>query len=98
MIVASQYEELSDRAYGLYKRDLHVMESIARPDGARSRFVVKAPYHTAFADVILRHFPNSCFVRMHRNPVDVIASSTSFARMFNAPFSRVDLLKLGRSN
>ena len=60
MIVADRYEELSDEAYRLYKRDLHVMQSIAFP-GERSCFVVKAPYHTPFVDVILRHFPRCLF-------------------------------------
>ena len=59
--VASQYRELSDQAYRLYQRDLLIMQSIARSDDRRrSRFVLKAPCHTPFADVILRHFPNAC--------------------------------------
>ncbi|XP_065843495.1 omega-hydroxy-beta-dihydromenaquinone-9 sulfotransferase Stf3-like [Oscarella lobularis] len=98
MDVVSQYEELSDRAYCLYKRDLHVIQSIFCPnDRRRSHFVLKAPHHTPFSDVILRHFPDACFVRMHRNPADVVASFTSLLCRNNASFSRVDSLKLGRS-
>ena len=89
MIVADRYEELSDEAYRLYKRDLQVMQSIAFP-GERSCFVVKAPYHTPFVHVILRHFPDALFVRMHRNPVDVLASGSSLLRALNVPFVRGD--------
>ena len=94
--VASQCEELSDQAYRLYKRDLHVMQSIAnsRP---QSHFVLKAPHHTPFADVILRHFPNACFVRMNRNPAEVVASFSSLLRLHNGAFCRIDASKLGRS-
>ena len=95
--VPSQYDELSDRAYCLYKRDLHVMQSIACSGKCRSRFVLKAPHHTPFADVILRHFPNACFVRMHRNPAEVVPSFSSLLRLLNGAFCQVDSLKLGRS-
>ena len=93
---ASQYEELSDQAYRLYKRDLHVVQSIVFPN-SKSRFVLKSPYHAPFVKIILRHFPNAFFVRMHRNPAEVVASLSSLLREHNATFSRVDLLKLGRS-
>ena len=36
-------------------------------------------------------------VRMNRNPADVVASFSSLVRRNNAPFSRVDSLKLGRT-
>ena len=94
----SEYKDLSDKAYRLYKRDLHVMQSITSANGRRSRFVLKAPHHTPFPDVIRRHFPNAYFVRMHRNPAEVVASLSSLLRVNNAPFqSRVDLVELGRS-
>ena len=98
MDVASQCKELSDRAYHLYKRDLHIMQSIFSPDDdRRSRFVLKALHHAPFTDVILRHFPNACFVRRHRNPAEVVPSLSSLFRLMNASFSRVDSLKLGRN-
>ena len=98
MNVAAQCEELSDRAYRLYERDLHVYQSIlSSPDrDSRSRFVLKASHHTPFVDAILRHFPNAFFVRMHRNPAEVVPSISSFLRRYNAAMMS-DLSKLGQS-
>ena len=74
---------------------VRTLDSLQNPPRA-NRF---APMlrNTPFVDVILRHFPNALFVRMHRNPADVVASVSSFLGQYNAAFSRVDLLKLGRS-
>ena len=70
------------------------MKSIDRPNA--DRFVLKAPFHMMFSDVILRHWPDACFVRMHRDPVNVVASVSSLVRICNSPFFRTDSLKLGR--
>ncbi|XP_065843431.1 omega-hydroxy-beta-dihydromenaquinone-9 sulfotransferase Stf3-like [Oscarella lobularis] len=89
------YRELVHRAYEFFKRDLQVIQSVF-DDVDQSRFVLKAPYHTPFTDIILHHFPDAFFVRLHRNPVESASSMASLIRATQAPFWEVDCEEIGR--
>ena len=86
--VVKDYRDLARQAYRFFRRDLQVIKSIGQLSG--SRFVLKAPYHSCFIEEILDVFPDASFVRLHRDPVSVVSSSSSFFRAIRAPFSTGD--------
>ena len=96
----TNYDDLVDRTYASYKRDLLVMRSISdSPEVAsdkRTRFVLKAPFHSSFSDAILHHFPDACFVRVHRDPATSIASLASLVLAAQTGRNRNDSFTIGR--
>jgi len=65
-------------AYRYLERLLHFLQWQKRQAGRRAdRWVLKAPYHLAFVDVLFEVFPDAVVVQTHRDPLETIPSISS---------------------
>ncbi|XP_062508443.1 uncharacterized protein LOC134184713 [Corticium candelabrum] len=73
------------KAYEMYKQELKLLlyydQKIDGIDPSTVQFVLKAPLHVVYHDVIRKVFPDAIIIRLHRDPVEVTAS---FCSMFTA--------------
>ncbi|GFO69809.1 putative sulfotransferase [Geomonas limicola] len=61
-----------------------------------SHWVLKAPSHLMALDALFRVYPDAQVVVTHRDPLKVLPSCASFARVLRAPFTGpIDLKELG---
>ena len=65
-------------AYRYLERLLKFLQWQKRQAGQRGeRWVLKAPYHLAFIDVLFETFPDATVVQTHRDPLETIPSYAS---------------------
>ncbi|MCA9502973.1 MAG: sulfotransferase [Myxococcales bacterium] len=84
--------------YRHLKRMLQFLQWQKKEAGQRrSRWILKAPFHIAWIDVLVRHFPDATFVQTHRDPIETIPSMASlYAATWRTNSDRVDPLEVGR--
>ncbi len=65
--------------------------------GAAQRWVLKAPHHLHFMDIVLKIFPDAMVVQSHRDPIDTIPSLASLiAGVWTIYSDQVDMAEVGR--
>jgi len=68
-----------DPAYRYHRRFLQVLQHQA----PGKRWVLKQPGYIDLAEMLLRHYPDSCFLHTHRDPLRCIPSMASFVGTLN---------------
>ncbi|MCB9793743.1 MAG: sulfotransferase [Alphaproteobacteria bacterium] len=80
-------------------RSFRAHARFAQTEQPEARLVLKLPNHTAFVSQLLEVLPDATLVRIHRDPVPVIASYCSLAEtMHGINSERVDRAGLGRAS
>ncbi len=65
--------------------------------GSAERWVLKAPHHLHFMDVVLKIFPNAMVVQSHRDPIETIPSLASLiAGVWKIYSDKVDMAEVGK--
>lgn len=84
-------------AYRWHRRQLQVLMSAhRRDDGTLPSPVLKCPFHTWFLAELARVYPEAAFVHLHRDPVEVVASTASLCRTVRGARSdHGDLAEIG---
>lgn len=76
--------DFTRQAYEMFKRDLQLIlyydQKVDGIDISNCRFLLKCVFHTRFHSVIKEVFPDAVIIRLHRDPVEVAASHSSFLR------------------
>jgi len=76
--------------------EYHQMLNLLALHFPHRRWVLKAPRHIFFLDVILKEFPQACIIWTHRDPVKVVPSMASLSFLFRQSFSdATDALRTG---
>lgn len=86
-------------SYELLRRAYALLEGPEEDGGAApaTRFVLKAPAHTAELGPLLAAFPDATIVHLHRDVVETVASGASLFAVFRATYSdEVDRADVGR--
>lgn len=83
--------------YRWHRRQLTVLLSAhRRDDGSVPAPVLKDPFHTWFLADLVQAYPQACFVHLHRDPVEVVASTASLCRTVRGARSdHLDLAEIG---
>jgi len=85
-------------AYRLLRRLLQFLQWQKRRRGERAeRWVLKAPMHLGFLDLLFESFPGACVIQTHRDPVETIPSLASFYfALWGLAAERPDPREVGR--
>lgn len=85
-------------AYTLLRRLLRFLQWQKRRRGERAeRWVLKAPMHLAFLDLLLETFPDAHVIQTHRDPLETIPSLASFYfALWGLATEKPDPLVVGR--
>ena len=75
-----------DPAYAWEKRFLQYLQW--RQPARRRRWVLKAPDHMFNMEALLRVFPDAAIIQTHRNPLEVIESSSRLTEVVQRTFAR----------
>lgn len=100
--VPSYADWLRDRdlsvAYAWHRHQLTIlMRRHARPDGTGPVPVLKCPFHTWFLDSLVTAYPDARFIHLHRDPVEVVGSTSSLCRTLRRARARsADLREIGQ--
>jgi hypothetical protein len=79
-------------AYRFHRRFLQHLQHRRGP----GRWVLKSPDHVFALEAIRAIYPDACFIFMHRNPLDVLASVAELTEVLRRPFTRrVDRAEIG---
>jgi len=80
-------------AYEFYKKELQCL-SYHFPDGPH--WILKAPFHLYFLDVLAEVFPDACFVQTHRDLRNVVPSGISLTHQLRSYYSPTEKDVLGK--
>ncbi len=85
-------------AYAYLKKLLQFLQWQKRVSGrAGERWVLKAPFHLGYLDVLFRVFPDARVVQTHRDPLETIPSIASmYAALWRLSTDSVDEHEIGR--
>jgi hypothetical protein len=72
-----------DPAYAWQKRFLQYLQR----GGPRRRWVLKAPDHVFHMEALLRVFPDAVFIQTHRDPLEVLQSSSRLTEVLQGVFA-----------
>ncbi|MCB9792470.1 MAG: sulfotransferase [Alphaproteobacteria bacterium] len=82
-------------AYRVFREKLALIQA----EQPEARLVLKLPNHTAFVEALLTVLPDALLLRMHRDPVPVVASYCSLAESMHGVYSEAqDRAGLGRAS
>lgn len=80
-------------AYRFHKRFL---KHLQHRNGSR-RWILKCPDHVFALKALRDVYPDACFIFLHRDPLEVLASVARLTEVLRRPFTReVDRLQIGR--
>jgi hypothetical protein len=84
-------------AYQWHRRLLGLIMSVhRRGDGGLLTPLLKCPFHTWFLGDLAKVYPQARLIHLHRDPVEVVASTASLSRALRRSYSdHVDSLEVG---
>ena len=94
------YVDLQDLtpAYEYLKSQLQFLQWQKKKRGeAGERWVLKAPFHLGYIDVLFAVFPGARVIQTHRDPIETVASAASmYAALWELAADEVDRHEVGR--